>query len=161
MFTEIHGLPIHPLAVHAAVVLVPLAALMGVLFAWPRTRAWSRLPLVLVSLAAVLSVFVARESGLKLKDHLAATGHLKDLVDQHQSRANTLFIIVIIFAVIAIAAYVVSRMANVHQVVSGALSLLLVVGAVGLAVQTYRVGELGSKIVWNPDGNVDFGSSDK
>ena len=29
-----------------------------------------------------------------------------------------------------------------------------------IAFQTYRVGELGSKIVYNPDGNVDFGATD-
>jgi uncharacterized membrane protein len=160
MFTEINGLPIHPLAVHGAVVLVPLAALMGVLFAIPRTRAWSRWPLLLVSIGAVGAVFVARESGFKLKDHLAATGHLADLVETHQSRAKVLFILVIIFALVAIAAFVLTRTSDVSRAVSTTLSVLLVVGAGAIAFQTYRVGELGSKIVYNPDGNVDFGSSD-
>ncbi len=35
MFDEINGLPTHALALHAAVVLVPLAAALGVLFAIP------------------------------------------------------------------------------------------------------------------------------
>ena len=158
MFTEINGLPVHPLAVHGAVVLVPLAALMGILFAIPKTRSWSRWPLLLVSLGAVGAVFVARESGFKLKDHLAATGHLKDLVDEHQSRANLLFIIVIIFALVAVAAFVLTRSADPSQAVMTTLSVLLVVGAIGIAFQTYRVGELGSKIVWNPNDSVDFSS---
>ena len=158
MFTEINGLPVHPLAVHGAVVLVPLAALMGILFAIPKTRSWSRWPLLLVSLGAVGAVFVARESGFKLKDHLAATGPLKDLVDEHQSRANLLFIIVIIFALVAVAAFVLTRSADPSQAVMTTLSVLLVVGAIGIAFQTYRVGELGSKIVWNPNDSVDFSS---
>jgi uncharacterized membrane protein len=160
MFTEIHGLPVHPLAVHGAVVLVPLAALMGVLFAIPRTRAWSRWPLLLVSLGAVVAVFVARESGFKLKDHLNAKGHLADLVSTHQSRAKVLFILVILFAIVAVVAFVLTRSPDVSKAVSTTLSVVLVVGAVVIAFQTYRVGELGSKIVYNPDGNVDFGSSD-
>ena len=38
MFDEFNGLPLHPLAVHAVVALIPLSALLGVLFAVPRTR---------------------------------------------------------------------------------------------------------------------------
>ena len=158
MFTEIHGLPVHPLAVHGAVVLVPLAALMGVLFAIPRTRAWSRLPLLLTSLAAVGAVFVARQSGFKIKDHLLASDFpYKNLIAQHQSRAKVLFIIVIIYALVAIAAYVLTRSGEPSRAVAITLSVVLVVGAGAIAFQTYRVGELGSKIVYNPDGNVDFG----
>ena len=56
MFHEIGGLPLHPLAVHAAVVSVPLAALLGILFAVPRTRAWSRIPFALVSIGAAGAV---------------------------------------------------------------------------------------------------------
>jgi uncharacterized membrane protein len=159
MFTEIHGLPVHPLAVHGAVVLVPLAALMGVLFAIPRTRSWARLPLLLTSLAAVLAVFVARQSGFKIKEHLLASDFpYKSLIEQHQSRAKVLFIIVSIYAVVAIAAYVLTRSADANKAMVTTLAVVLVVGAVAIAFQTYRVGELGSKIVYNPDGNVDFGS---
>lgn len=157
MFDEVDGLPLHPLAVHASVVLIPLAALLAILFVVPRTRAWARLPLLLVSLGSVLSVFVTRESGFKLKDHLAESRfpYMK-LIEEHQSRANLLFVLVIIFAVVAIAAYVLSARADLNRAVSASLSVLLVVGAVALAVQTYRVGELGSRIVWNPDGKQDF-----
>ena len=41
MFSEFHDLPVHALAVHGAVVLVPLSALFAVLFAIPRTRKWA------------------------------------------------------------------------------------------------------------------------
>ena len=157
MFTEIHGLPVHPLAVHGAVVLVPLAALMGILFAIPKTRAWSRWPLLLVSLGAVGAVFVARQSGFKLKEHLAASNFpYMNLIATHQSRAKVLFIFVIVFALLAIAAFVLTRSADTSQAVVTTLSVLLVIGAVVIAFQTYRVGELGSKIVYNPDGNVNF-----
>ena len=46
---EINGLPLHPLVVHAVVVLSPLAALGGLLYAAvPRWRWWLRWPLVQV-----------------------------------------------------------------------------------------------------------------
>ena len=157
MFTQIHGLPVHPLAVHGAVVLVPLAALMGILFAIPKTRAWSRWPLLLVSLGAVVALFVARQSGLKLKEHLAAINFpYMNLISQHQSRAKWLIVLMIIFALIAIAAFVLTRSADTSQAVVTTLSVLLIVGAVAVAFQTYRVGELGSKIVYNPGGGTDF-----
>jgi len=54
----LNGLPLHPLAVHAPVVLIPLAALLGVTFAVPALRAWSRWPLALVSLGAAVAAFV-------------------------------------------------------------------------------------------------------
>ncbi|MGI8613083.1 MAG: hypothetical protein ACR2KL_03925, partial [Nocardioidaceae bacterium] len=68
MFNTINGLPVHALAVHAVVVLVPLSALLGVLFVVPRLRSWSRLPLPLVALAAVVATFVARQSGQALRN---------------------------------------------------------------------------------------------
>ena len=54
---EFHGLPVHPLAVHAPVVLIPLALLLVVLFVIPRTRAWAAIPMV------VVSVGIRRQSG--------------------------------------------------------------------------------------------------
>lgn len=158
MFSEFNGLPLHPLAVHAAVVLVPLAALMGVLFAVPRTRAWSRLPLLATSIGAVVAVFVARQSGKAFEKTLHLQGDANDLIQEHKHRANLLLIVVIVFAVIAIAAYVLTRVDNVSATVTNVLAVLLVIGAIGVAFQTYRVGDIGSRAVWNPSGQVDYGS---
>lgn len=159
MFSQIHGLPVHPLAVHAAVVFVPLASLLGVLFAIPRTRTWARLPLLLVSLAALGALFVARQSGLALDKHLGFTDFRGALIAEHKHRANWLIIFMIGFAVVAIAAYVFTRTANPNQMISNVLAVVLVVGAALVAFQTYRVGDLGSKILWNPDGSQDFSDS--
>ncbi|MEJ7706922.1 MAG: hypothetical protein WKF82_06310 [Nocardioidaceae bacterium] len=65
MFDEINGLPVHPLAVHAAVVMVPLA-LLGVRFVVPPLRERSRVPLAIVAPLAAVSAFVAKQSGAKL-----------------------------------------------------------------------------------------------
>ncbi len=159
MFSQIHGLPLHPLAVHAAVVFVPLAALLGVLFVVPRTRAWSRIPMLVVSLGAVASVFVARQSGLSFQTALGYGGTVGALIDEHRKRANLLLIFVAIFAVIAIAAFLFSRTPDRFSgTLATVVSVALVVGAALVAFQTYRVGDIGSKAVWNPDGTQNYGS---
>ncbi len=168
MFGQIQNLPLHPLAVHAAVVLVPLAALLGLLFVLPRTRRMAGLPMALVSVVAALSVIVAKLSGQRLKSALERLNGGKQwddssvgkLVQTHQNRANLLVIMMMVFAVIAVAAYLLSRRADsftgMRRMV---VCVLLVVGAVALGVQVYQVGDAGSRAVWNPDGTVNYGSS--
>lgn len=63
-FPKIFGLPAHPLLVHAAVVLVPLAALALVAVGWK--EAWRRvyyLPVALIAMAGAGSAFLAKQSG--------------------------------------------------------------------------------------------------
>ncbi len=160
MFDEINGLPLHPLAVHATVLLIPLAGLLGVLFATPWTRAWARLPLLLVSLGAVASTYVSKESGQKFETSQGLTlgGPSAELVNEHAQLADSLFIIVLIFAAVVVVTFVLTQGEASRALVSG-LSVLLVIGAVALAIQTYRVGEIGARAVWNPTGNVDYGGS--
>jgi len=67
MFDTFDGLPLHPLVIHAAVVLIPLSGLLGVLYAVPRIRAWARWPLLVVSAAALGAAFVATQSGEALQ----------------------------------------------------------------------------------------------
>jgi glucan phosphoethanolaminetransferase (alkaline phosphatase superfamily) len=163
MFGEIGDLPVHALAVHATVVAVPLAALLAVLFVIPRTHHWARLPLAIVSVGALISIYVARQSGQHLENNLLDRGVLtqgspaKDLVDTHYERAKWLWYIFIAFTVIAIVAYALSRNAErYHGVLAAAMSVLLIVGAGAVVFQVYRVGDAGAKAVWNPDGTQDY-----
>lgn len=160
---EIHGLPIHALAVHGAVVAVPLAALLAVLFVIPRTRAWARWPLLVVSIGALGAVWVAKLSGFNLEHALLASGALSPdtdaypLVIEHSRRANQLFILMIVFTLIAIAAFVFSRDAERFSGALGtAVSVLLVIAAAAVAIQVIRVGDIGARAVWNPTGQVDY-----
>lgn len=165
MFDQFRGLPVHALVIHVVVVLVPLAALLGVLFAVPRTRQWSRLPLLLVSLAALASAVVARQSGLALKSanekRLGKAWLDSDqgrLVVEHQHRANLLVWMLVGFAVVAVAAYLLSRDPRASSPMLGAAIVLVLVGAVTLGVQVFRVGDIGARAVWNPTGDLDFQS---
>ncbi|MDZ7577269.1 MAG: DUF2231 domain-containing protein [Candidatus Nanopelagicales bacterium] len=68
---EISGVPLHPLVVHAVVVLVPLAALGLIVMASSVARSKRYSPAVLfVAAIAVVSAFVAQASGLALRDEL-------------------------------------------------------------------------------------------
>ncbi len=67
MFDTIAGLPLHPLVVHAVIVLVPLAALGALVVSvrptWDRTYGWL---VVLTALVATGSSVVAKLSGEQL-----------------------------------------------------------------------------------------------
>jgi hypothetical protein len=166
---EFHGLPVHPLAVHAPVVLIPLATLLAILFVIPRTRAWAAIPMAVVSVGAFLSVWVARASGFNYRSHLVELSGGNDAfeksvlgkaVDTHEGRANVLFYLMIVFAVIAVVVYFLYRDTDRFVgVVEYAACGVLVVAALVVAVQTARVGEAGAKAVFNPDGSQDFSSS--
>jgi len=158
VFSEFNNLPLHALAVHAAVVSVPLAALLAVLFAIPRTRGWARLPLALVSVGAVGAVYVAKESGEKLEPFVTGPGiAATPVVHRHAEAADRLWWGVVAFAVVAVTAYLVSGSAERFR---GALALavcvVVVVGGALVAFQTYRVGDLGARATWNPTGGTDY-----
>jgi hypothetical protein len=163
MFDEINGLPLHPLAVHAPVVLIPLAALLGLLFAIPRTRAWARLPFVLVALAAAGSTFVAKQSGQAFQETLEGNGALggpvRDIVDDHAAAAQWLFYFMLGFAGVAIVAWAVTRSSRGSAAVANVLAVEVVLGAGLIGYQVYKVGDLGAKAVWNPTGQLDYSSS--
>jgi hypothetical protein len=164
-----NGLPTHALAVHAAVVLVPLAALLAVLFVIPRTRRWATLPMPLVTLAALISLYVARASGYNLKAYFVKvtgggsnfdTSVLGKAIKTHEDRANTLFYLMIVFAIVVLAVWYLSRDATRF---SGAIEIaacaLLVVGSILVVIQVIRVGDAGARAVWNPDGSTHYGIS--
>ncbi len=179
----VNDLPLHALAVHGTVVLVPLAALLGLLFAVPRLRRWSHLPLALVALASAGSVWASVQSGETLKEAggigaAGIGGPVAELVERHEELAEQLQWMVWGYALVAAVAVVLYRRSAAGArsetdgdrrtgggagqrgglVVTG-LSVLLVLGAVTVGVQTYRVGDVGSTAVWNPTGSVDYSGS--
>ena len=104
MFDNLGNLPLHPLVVHAAVVGIPLAALLAFLFAFPRTREWARWPLAITVVGATAVTFVARQSGLAFEAALGIKpgNPVGDLILQHSLLANQLFYIMIGFSVIGL-----------------------------------------------------------
>jgi uncharacterized membrane protein len=60
--------PLHPLVVHTAVVLVPFAALAAILMAVPKWRWLARWPALLLTLGATASAYVATLTGKNLEE---------------------------------------------------------------------------------------------
>jgi hypothetical protein len=153
---EINGLPLHPLVVHAVVVLAPLAALTGLAYAFvPRWRWLLRWPFVALAVGTAVAAIVATAAGEALLD---ARPELEALVDDHQDWGELLRTASIAYAAAAAfgawalggpSALVSGRGARGTNPVGGAIATVLVaVGAVALLVLVFLAGDSGSRAVW-------------
>ncbi len=146
MFDLINGLPVHPLVVHAVVVLLPLAVLGTILIAVrPAWRA-SYGPLV-VAAAAVATVLVpvSTSSGEALEQRVGDPG-------QHAQLGDQLIWFAIPVLVLSLALVLVERLHGTRRAVPGGLrqgvAVLAIVAALACAVQVYRVGDSGARAAW-------------
>jgi hypothetical protein len=159
---ELNGLPLHPLVVHAAVILGPVTALTAIAYAvLPRWRWLIRWPMVAMAVATAATVFVAKLAGEALLDERFDNASRIDLaqIAVHQDRANTLLWVSIGFLVIAVVAALTvggpsalasgagARDSRGTAVTAGVLGLV-VIGAVALLVMTVLTGDAGSRAVW-------------
>ncbi|TWD74920.1 hypothetical protein FB561_6355 [Kribbella amoyensis] len=158
MFERFGDLPLHVLVIHAAVVLLPVAALTAIVFALvPKWRWLLRWPVLLLGLGALVVGFVARQSG---KAFVAAIPELQQLVAEHQKRGNLLFWFVLAFAVLVVVAVFVLSGPSALATGQGAraarskplewvVSAAVVVIGVLVVYQTIRTGDSGAKAVWD------------
>ncbi len=157
---EINGLPLHPLIVHAAVVLTPLAGLLAVLVAVvPRWRWVLRWPLVASAVVGAVVTYVSALSGSDLKDQLGIRG---SLIENHEMWAGRLQLAMWVLAGTAlVAAYVLpfpnplaarsDRAARVGVLRIPAVAVLVVVGLLTVFL-VYKTGDAGARMVWNGRG---------
>jgi hypothetical protein len=154
---EIAGLPLHPLVVHAAVVLIPLTALLTVAFAvLPGWRWLLRWPTAGASVLCIVLAYVATTSGHSLEN---SRPELARLVREHSGRGDLLAKLTIVLAVVVVAAafllpgpspLVSGRGERVSRgsVVDKVLPALLVLAAVVVLVQVVLTGDSGARAVW-------------
>jgi len=155
---EFLGVPTHPLAVHAPLVLIPIAAVVAVVFAfradWRRRVGWFA-PATVFVLVGML--YVAKESG----ESAAAADNVFGNIDQHEQLADTTFVISIVWLgltlalslwdrvgsdrVRALSADVVARRSDWIGVT---LSVVTAVVAVVTAIWLLRTGHAGSESRW-------------
>ncbi len=98
------GVPAHPLMVHLAVVLVPLAALALIAVGW--NRAWRHqyyLAIMLVSVAGAVGAYLAKTTGSSLRHALRAAGKS---TGGHPGQGNTAFLLAGLFAVVCIGLWI-------------------------------------------------------
>jgi hypothetical protein len=138
---DLFGLPLHPLVVHAVVVLVPLVT-AGMVLAVVSTAWGDRLRLVLAVLATVAaaSAFVARASGQSLLARVPGSPE----VARHADLADTLP-----WFLLGSAALVVAwAWARSQRRPATAIGITAALGSAGATIWTVLVGHSGAESVW-------------
>jgi hypothetical protein len=166
IFDEFFGVPTHPLAVHAPVVLVPLVAIAAIVLAvrpaW-RVRAWwVMVPVVLFN---VVMLFVSKESGealLNAEPEAVVLLGTQQAIADHESLGEATFILALVWLVVTIALAVRDRMtlwpsaqalsadaAVVERdMIATVLSVLTVVVAIVTTIWLIRTGHTGVQSRW-------------
>jgi uncharacterized membrane protein len=155
MVDTVFGLPLHPLVVHATVVVLPIAAItVAVAAVWPRFRRIAGPAPLLLSVISLMLVPVAVASGRSLADRVERTG----LLGTHEELGEGLLPWVVVLTVGAAGLYWWSRRerrdgqpdrSRLSRAVAAAVALVALVGATGTAVQVVRVGHSGTEAVWS------------
>lgn len=159
MFDLVDGIPIHPLVVHAVVVLFPLATLGTLAIAVrPRWRVTYGPLVVAAAAAATVLTPVATSSGQSLATRVGNPGEHAELGGQLLWFALPLLVLV---AALVLVEWRVRRAATGPERAGRArsaggragrlptvLAALAVVAAVACSVQVYRIGESGARVVW-------------
>ena len=143
----IWGLPAHPLAIHAPIVLIPLATLGAILLAISaRLRSQYDLPVGALGVAAAVTTFFANSAGEAFAERLG----VEVAVEKHQSLAQTTLILTVAFAILLAVNIGTARLdatrnstvaASVLPVVSGCLGVLATIWMI-------RTGHKGTTLVW-------------
>ncbi len=147
-------MPLHPLVVHAVVVLGPLAALTGLVYAAVPTWRWLlRWPLVVLAVVVAVAALVAVAAG---EDLLASRPELAPIVADHEQAGEMVRTVALGYVVVAgLAAW---ALGGTSALASGRgaretrlgipVAVLLAVGAVALLVTVYLAGDSGAAAVW-------------
>ena len=149
------GLPAHPLVVHAAVVLLPIAALgLIAVAAIPRSRRLYA-PIVLgLALVATVAVGLAQQSGESLEDDVKET----ELVEEHTEQGETVLpwaiAVTVMSALVAAEPYVRNRFDKPSpRVVTAVLVGASLIVGIGATYTVIDVGHSGAKSVWDDVGD--------
>jgi hypothetical protein len=160
---SIFGLPVHPLVVHAAVVLLPLAAIgtLVVAAAPPARRYYAPFALA-TALAATVAVGLAQISGEALEDQVRET----DLVEEHADQGESVLPWAIAVSVAAGAVTAASRRDRSQgpgvrrRLVTTALIVVALVAGIGATWAVVDVGHSGAKATWTTVQDTDTGDGD-
>lgn len=145
MLDTITGLPIHPLVVHAVIVLLPLAALGAILVAarqrWDRKYGWL---VVLGAFIALGSSVVAKESGEKLASRV---GWPEDHIEWGEKVPLVAFGL---FVVVLVLWFLDRRDRDGRTTLTKVVAVLTILAAVGALAIAVLAGHSGATAVWKP-----------
>lgn len=155
MFDQINGMPVHALVVHAAVVFVPLLAVLAIVYAVvPRWRAKVGWAAVLLAIAAPVTTFVSRLSGEELRERLVANGMSGPplaKIDDHMGFGTLTFYFALALGVVTLV-MVFLTLRRTERPLPRAAELGLTVIMVALAAisgyYVFKTGDSGAQAVW-------------
>ena len=143
MFDLINGLPVHPLVVHAVVVLLPLAVLGTVVVAAvPRWRVRYGVLVLAVAAAATLMIPISTQSGEALEHRVGDPGEHAELGDQ------LIWFALPLLALVAALVWLSWRGQHLPRTAPMIVAVLAVVVGLGALVQVYRIGDSGARAAW-------------
>lgn len=151
---ELFGLPAHPLVVHAAVVLLPLAAVATVLCAaLPRLRRHYAPVALAVALAATLAVGLAQGSGEALEERVDETELVEGHADQGERVLPWALAVVVAAGVVTAVPWLTRRRPALpaKALTATVVALSLIAGA-GATWSVVEVGHSGAKATWDQVG---------
>lgn len=141
VFDLIGGLPVHPLAVHVAVVLVPLAALALVALVFlPKQRSTFLPTVTTVAALGAIATFVAKESGDALSERIG-------LPQTHADLGEIMFPASVGLTLIAVAFWVLSKSQRPAWQLRSAMTAS-VIAALGVSGLSFLVGHSGAEATW-------------
>lgn len=155
MFDVVAGLPLHPLVVHAAVVLVPVAAIVvAVAGVWPRFRRWAGYLPAALGLAALVVVPIATQSGEALEQRLGEPPYIERHADLGEALIPWVVALAVTGGVVTALELLRRRGRLLHRGVVVVVAVTAVAVGIGAVVQTVLVGHSGATAVWSDVGEL-------
>jgi uncharacterized membrane protein len=151
---QINGLPLHPLLVHAVVVLLPLAALMLILGSvWPAARRKFGILTPIIALAALIAVPLTTQAGEALERRTEPSAILEqhtELGDHLLPWAAGLFLVALVqWLWFRRTRRTEDRPAARRPLVGIVLAVAAIAVSVGATIDVVRIGDSGAQAVWS------------
>jgi hypothetical protein len=149
---KVFGLPTHPLVVHLAVVLLPVAALTAIAWAVvPRWRARLRTPVIVMAVASAVVTWLTAQAGEKLEGQVPHS----HAVAAHAEMGDQMKVIAFGFMVVAVAGILAERAVRTRlssdgtrRLVAGGVATAVAAMSVVAIVWIVRTGDSGARAVW-------------
>lgn len=146
MFDTIGGLPVHPLVVHAAVVLIPLSAIGAVLIVLrPRLLRFFGPATVIGALIGLIAAFIAKESGESLASRVGNPEPHVEYGDIYPIAALGYVLVLTIFWLFARGV----PLNRTRPLWLKALGAVVLLAAIGISYFTFLTGHSGAEATWS------------
>jgi len=147
---DLFGLPAHPLVVHAAVVLLPLAAIAAIVAAAiPRLRPYYAPVALVLALGATASVGLAQQTGESLQERVPETRLVEDHVEMGQTVLPWAVAVTVAAAAATAAPFAMRKREVSARTVTGVLLAASIIVGAGAIYSVAEVGHSGAKATWS------------